>query len=147
MPVSSNNQTGEVGPPPDGLYRFLESEIAFERSRKQEIFAWASSLLVAMIGGIVVLTSIHCVALATAHKLILTGATLTLGELSCYWIKIHWETMIRARKRLSYYYDYIAEESKDRPWRQDYTSIAAILTLALMAILALFFTPVSPCTP
>lgn len=82
--------------------------------------------------------------LASAHKLALTGAILTLGGFSCFWIEIHWEEAIRARKRLSFYYDQIAKGGTDRPWRRDYTGIAAILALTLSALFAVWVT-VSPC--
>jgi hypothetical protein len=124
--------------PTEELYEFLENEIGHQLSRKQEIFAWASNLLVAIIGGIVALTSFHKVALTLAHKMVLTGAVLTLGGFSSYWIDIHWGVMIRARKLLSFYYDQIAGKGKDEPWGRDYTSIIAISVLTLMALLAVW---------
>jgi hypothetical protein len=140
MQVSSKNQINVAEPPPEGLYRFLAGEIAHQLARKQEIFTWASSLLVAIIGGIVLLTSIHQVTLAVAHKLALTGAILTLSGFACFWIEMHWEAALRARNQLSFYYDRVSRTGQDRPWQRDYTCIAAILALASMGLLAVWIT-------
>jgi hypothetical protein len=65
--------------PSERLYNFLAYELQFERARKQEIFSWASSLLIAIIGGMIALTAYHTVILDLAYKRILTGAVVILG--------------------------------------------------------------------
>jgi len=98
--------------PSDRFYKFLEYELDFQRRRKQEIFSWASSLLVAIIGGVIALTEVHGVMLALAHKRVLTFAIVILGGFSCCWIKVHWDEYLRARKKLASYYDRIAAKGK-----------------------------------
>ena len=64
MKESADNQSALIAPPKGELYDFLKDEVAFPRRRKHEIFAWATSLLVAIIGVVVALTSINGVTLA-----------------------------------------------------------------------------------
>jgi len=144
MQDSNNKQTADVAAPTGELYRFLENEIAYRRGRKQEIFAWASSLMVAIIGGTVALTYWKQTALALPHKILLTVAIFILCGFSCYWIDIHWSVAIAARKRLSFYYDKIAENNKDAFTDQDWPSIAAILALTLASLAAVWIN-VRPC--
>jgi len=55
MKKSAENQSALIAPPKGELSDFLKNEVAFQRRRKQEIFAWATSLLVAIIGGVIAL--------------------------------------------------------------------------------------------
>jgi len=48
MPNAGNGQSSNGNKPPEGLDEFLKYELSFQRARKQEIFTWASSFLVAM---------------------------------------------------------------------------------------------------
>lgn len=54
MTTSDNGNEPKL---PEQFYRFLEYELGFQRTRKQEIFSWASSLLVAIIGGVIAFTA------------------------------------------------------------------------------------------
>jgi branched-subunit amino acid ABC-type transport system permease component len=125
--------------PADGLYKFVEYELNFQRTRKQEIFSWASSLLVAMIGGVIAVTAAQGVMLEPAHRWLLSFAVVILCGFSCYWIKVHWAGYLRARKKLRFYYDQIAAPDKDHYWRYDYTSMAAIVALALVALVSVWW--------
>ena len=57
----------------------------------------------------------------------MTLAILVLGGFSCFWMHVHWQEYLRARKQLSAYYNEIAENGQDKPWRHDYTGTAAVL--------------------
>lgn len=127
--------------PSAGFYEFLENEIRFERERKQEVFSWASSLLVAIIGGVVALTTggSHAV-LADRHKWFLSATIVVLCACSWYWIEIHWAAYLRARKKLSFYFDQLAARGEDRYWPHDYTGLLAVLLLSLTALVAVWWT-------
>jgi len=137
--TSDNGQSTNGNEPSGGLYKFLQYELNFQRARKQEIFSWASSLLVAMIGGVVALTAVKQVMLEESHKCVLTAAIVILWLCSSIWIEVHWAEYLRDRKRLSFYYDQIAAKGKDRYWAHDYTSIAAVLLLSLVALISVWW--------
>jgi hypothetical protein len=145
MRNSDNGQSTNGNKPSDGLYKFLENEIKFERARKQEVFSWASSLLVALIGGVITLTTVRRAMLVEEYKWFLSAAISILGGCSCFWIELHWREYLRARKKLSFYYDQIATNGKDSPWKHDYTSIAAVLSLSIVALISVWW-PI-PCYP
>jgi len=138
MPNAGNGQSSNGNNPPEGLDEFLKYELNFQRAKKKEIFTWASSLLVAMIGGVVALATVHHVMLAEAHRLVLTAAILILCVFSCLWMALHWVEYCRVRDKLSSYYDQIPASGKDDYWRYDYTSIAAIVALTLVAIFSVW---------
>ncbi|MGA2889066.1 MAG: hypothetical protein ABSE51_13515 [Terracidiphilus sp.] len=138
MPNAGNGQSSNENKPSDGLYEFLEHELAFQRARKQEIFSWVSSLLVAIIGGVVTLTAAKQVTLTDAHRWILTAAILILCAFSCPWMGLHWAEYCRVRDRLSFYYNQIPVSGKDDYWRYDYTSTAAIIALTLVALFSVW---------
>lgn len=134
MPDPEQSRATEEGKPTPELCRFLENEIQFERTRKQEIFAWASSLLVAIIGGVIALTMINNVYLGGPQRNALQWAIAILGLSSCIWIHVHWEAYRNARKKLVYYYKQIWDDELDHDWTFDYTGIIAILALSAVAI-------------
>jgi len=134
MQNSNEKPSVDVMSPTGELYKFLENEIAYRRNRKQEIFNWASSLLVAVIGGIVALAYKNANSLSPAHKILLTGAIVVLSGYSYWWINVHWKVAIAARKQLSSYYDRIVDAPKDRDW----PSILALLALTLLSLLAVW---------
>ena len=101
------------------LYKFFEYEIQFQRARKQEIFAWASSLLVAIIGGVIALTLINNIPLEPYQKKALIAAILILCASSCMWIHVHWVGYLRVRDRLSYYYRRLSPDGSDEYWWYD----------------------------
>ena len=138
MSDSNQFQPVQINPTPEEFYKFLENEIGYERARKQEIFAWASSLLVAITGGVIALTAINKVALAPAYKWALTAAILILVLYSGAWVELHWGSYFRARKSLAAYYDKIGRAGRDRNWKHDYTTLLALLALLLVAITAVW---------
>ncbi len=138
MQDSNEKPAADTASPTGELYRFLENEIAYRRDRKQEIFNWASSLLVAVIGGIIALTYKDGKSFSPVHKILLTGAIVILSGYSCKWIDIHWKVTIAARKQLSFYYDRIAKNNKDAPTDRDWPSIRVILALTLLSLLAVW---------
>jgi hypothetical protein len=142
MATSDNGNEPE---PSEKFYRFLEYELNFQRTRKQEVFTWASSLLVAIIGGVIALTAVHGTMLALPYKGVLTFAVAILCWSSWRWMELHWAAYLRARKKLSFYYDQIATNGKDSPWKHDYTSIAAVLSLSIVALISVWW-PI-PCYP
>ena len=89
----------------EGFYKFLEYELDFQRKRKQEIFSWASSLLVAIIGGVITLTVVHGAMLPLAYKWAVTFAVVILGAYSWFWIQLHWGEYFQVRDKLSFYYN------------------------------------------
>ncbi len=123
------------------LYDFLKNEIGFQRARKQEIFSWASSLLVAIIGGVIVLTTGRNVTIEWPQKVLLMLIVGILAGFSLVWIHVHWQEYLRARKKLSYYYDQIAKEGRDDPWYYDKTGWMAIVALLVVAIITILIPP------
>lgn len=139
MPDSDLPETGPNSPPTPDLYKFLENEIAFQRARKQEVFAWASSLLVAIIGGVILLTNVNSKRLDCWQKGLLSGVVLILCVVSYKWIEVHWKEYLGARRKLSYYYNQIAPDGRDNPYPHDFTGILAICLLGLAAIGVIWF--------
>ncbi len=139
MPNSGNRQSTNGNEPSDGLYKFLEYELNFQRARKHEVFSWASSLLIAMIGGIVALTAVKRSMLAETQQWVLTAAILILCLFTCLWMGLHWAEYCRVRDKLSFYYNQIAASGEDDYWRHDYTSIVAIVALSLVALFSVWW--------
>jgi hypothetical protein len=68
----------------------LAEEIKFRRDRRQQIFSWASSLLVAIIGGTTAVASTKY-SLTQLQLVGLYIAILILGGFSSYWIYYHYD--------------------------------------------------------
>ena len=141
MPDSDPAHAPNNSPFPPDLYEFLKNEIAFQRARKQEIFSWASSLLVAIIGGVIALTTGRNVHIEWPQKVLLTLVVGILAGFSCTWIDVHWQEYLSAREKLSYYYDQIAEKGPDDPWDYDITGMGAIVALSVVAIITIWIRP------
>jgi len=68
----------------------LSKEIQYRRERMLQIFSWASSTLIAIIGGIIALSGTSRVfVINKPHKWLLFGAVLILVFWSCLWIDSH----------------------------------------------------------
>jgi cation transport regulator ChaC len=112
----------------------LENEIAHRRDRRQQVFSWASSLLVAITGGTIALTMKQDL-LGRYQKQALTLAILVLGLFAMVWIGHHWRVEKRAKETIIPYYDargipYV----KGSTYFTDWTMIGAILLLTLAAL-------------
>ena len=138
MPNKDDGQSTNGSELPDRLYKFFQNEIKFERTRKQEVFSWASSLLIAMIGGVIALTADERLILTKIPGSILSFSVGILCVYSCYWIDMHWVKYVKARRKLSSYYDKLEDEGSSRVWPHDYTSLAAVLLLSIVAIIAVW---------
>jgi hypothetical protein len=118
----------------------LAEEIKFRRDRRQQIFSWASSLLVAIIGGSTALASAKQFQLATMQRLGLYAAIAIIGGFSAYWVSYHYskERLFRDEaKNLGRILG--LPESLYASQKQDWTNIAAILGLTGAALIAVYF--------
>jgi hypothetical protein len=133
----------------------LAEEIKFRRDRRQQIFSWASSLLVAIIGGSTVLTSaaklgqlseIRMGNLCATTKILggLYAAIVILGVSSVCWIIHHYDrekALIDASKELDNTPIGIRISLPDAFYKykeHDYANIAAIILLMVAALFAVY---------
>jgi hypothetical protein len=118
----------------------LAEEIKFRRDRRQQIFSWASSLLVAIIGGSTALASAKQFQLTTPQRLGLYAAIAIIGGFSAYWVGYHYnqERLFRdeARERGKILG---LPDSLYASHKLDWTNIAAILGLTGAALITVYF--------
>jgi hypothetical protein len=118
----------------------IAEEIKFRRDRRQQIFSWASSLLVAIIGGSTALASAKQFQLTTPQRLGLYAAIAIIGGFSAYWVGYHYnqERLFRdeARERGKILG---LPDSLYASHKLDWTNIAAILGLTGAALITVYF--------
>jgi hypothetical protein len=118
----------------------LTDEIAHRRERRQQVFSWASSLLVAIIGGTVGLTFKEGHSLATGHKWILTIAIAVLGLYSVLWVNHHWQAERKAITAINSYDLELGIPIASKDYKIEWPSIGALVFLAGTALAAVWIT-------
>ena len=72
-------------------YRYARDALAKERDHRREklwsLFTWTSTLLTALIGGVVALSAEQDFKLVPAHRWLLTCAVCIISAYSCRWLK------------------------------------------------------------
>jgi uncharacterized membrane protein len=119
----------------------LAKEITYKRERREQIFSWASSLLVAIIGGTIALTYTKHQRLPGFQQVILTGAALVLGIKACVWMYYHRRDEIRARNNIERYDELLGIPEEKHRSPVDLGHTLAIILLTLAAICAVLVTP------
>ena len=114
----------------------LATEIAHRRQRRQQIFSWASSLLVAITGGTIALTFKEYQSLSPLQKTALTVAIGVLSAHAMIWIDHHWEAEKRAKAEIAAHNEFLGVPVERELPRKDWTTLVALLLLAVAALLA-----------
>jgi len=119
----------------------IAAEIAHRRQRRQQIFSWASSLLVAITGGTIALTLKQHESLSLRHEAVLAGAVVVLSAHAIFGIDRHWKTEMTAKAAIRKYDEQLGVPTFTNPPRKDWTALIAISLLAIGAFVAVL-TPV-----
>ena len=138
---------GENGPDDNlrilAFREILQHEIDFRRERRWGIFTWASTLLVAVIGGTVALQQQSGVALGPGQKILLSAAVVILAGYSCIWWESHRRVGSAIRKQL-----FELDRSLGLEWARTPTGLPrrvggfyTILLLAIAAVAAIWLPP------
>ena len=114
----------------------LATEIAHRRQRRQQIFSWASSLLVAITGGTIALTFKEHRSLSPLQKTVLTLAIGVLGLHAIIWIDHHWEAEKKAKAEIMAHNGLLGIPAVETLPRKDWTTMVAVVLLAVAALLA-----------
>jgi hypothetical protein len=113
----------------------LAKEIAHRGERREQTFSWASSLLIAIIGGTVALTNQGSLGLGQRGALV--AAIMILAGYASGWNYYHWKSEQCARKAIKEYNKalhiplHINEASK---YRVDWWRVTALAGLAVIAL-------------
>jgi hypothetical protein len=113
----------------------LATEIAHRRQRRQPIFSWAGSILVAITGGTIGLTFKEHKSLSPAQKAVLSVAIGVPGAHAIIWIDHHWEAEKRVRRNNGTQSAARRAGSRNAA-RKDWTTLIALVLLAVAALLA-----------
>jgi uncharacterized membrane protein len=121
------------------LRSVLSEEVKFRRDRRQQIFSWASSLLVAIIGGSTALAWTKLTPqqhqLALIQSIGLYIAILFLGLFSAYWINYHYKKEKLFRDESKKYDKKLGlPVSLDDARKHDVANILALLGLMVVAL-------------
>jgi FtsH-binding integral membrane protein len=117
----------------------LAEETKFRRDRRQQIFSWASSLLVAIIGGSTALASTKALPLTPMQKYGLYAAIAIVGLYSVIWICFHYSKEKKFRNKSKKYDTTLRLPlSLDSSWYLDLLNILALLGLTGAALFTVF---------
>ena len=112
----------------------LAEEIKFRRDRRQQIFSWGSSLLIAIIGGSTALASRTQPQIPAPQRDGLYAAIVIVGMYSAAWITYHY---YKERKFRTACKEYDAKlglpEGLQDMWYLDLTNLLALAGLAVAA--------------
>jgi hypothetical protein len=120
----------------------LAEEVRFRRDRRQQIFSWASSLLVAIIGGSTALASKTQLQLAPVQRLGLYVAIAIVGIYSAFWLSYHYYRERHFRAACEEYDKEIGLPPSLRmhtSWSLDWTNILALVGLTAAAVVAVIY--------
>ena len=116
----------------------LAKEIAHRRERRQQVFSWGSSLLVAVTGGTIALTFKEQHPLSELQKLVLSVAIGVLGVHSILWIDHHWKAEKNAKSDIKPYNELLGVPAVDKQYSRDWTTIIALALLTAAALSAVW---------
>jgi hypothetical protein len=121
----------------------LSKEIQYRRDREWQIFSWASSVLIAIIGGSVALRGAGH-GISYEHKVWLAGGVAALTFWACIWFFIHSRQerqrgleANRLDKTLSLFSDPLYSGNDSRLWWLVRGDILALIFLGVAAVFAI----------
>jgi hypothetical protein len=149
---SSNDAAKDQSHEDDKYFHDLyNGRITHRRDRRQQIFSWASGLLVAITGGTVALTyknqfsntsqspPSHGQSLAPEVQFIIVFAVSLIGLYAFSWINYHWWKETNAEKELQKYESKLGiSEERHHEWSLDWWNSIAIILLTLAAFSAVW---------
>jgi hypothetical protein len=116
----------------------LAKELDHRRDRRTQIFSWASSLLVGIIGGTIALTKSDKTALSLPDRLVLSTVVSILTADALVWITYHWGVETRTQREIGRYNTDLDIPEVSKPHRLDWPNFVAVALLALAALGALW---------
>lgn len=122
--------------PDSPILSVLQKDVEYRRKRQWDVFSWSSTLLVAIIGGLIAIkTSEHPHSLRRLTQVIITAAVVVLGGYAYRWI-------YDDAKRQVATVDLLNKVAKLEPEEHKYPALGyrgAIILLAVVAVLAVWF--------
>ncbi len=135
--------TNQGAEDPKYIRDVLAKEIAYKRERRDQIFSWASSLLVAMTGGTIAVTYTKQQQLPVYQRQILTVAALVLCIDVCFWMYHHRQDEMRARRKIERCNTLLSIPKYEKKKKAvDLGHTIAIILLTLAAICAVWVNPI-----
>jgi hypothetical protein len=117
----------------------LSTQLAYRRDRRHSIFAWCSTIFVAIIGGVVA-TVTKSESITPYQQGIITSVTVVLASFTVYWIGHHWKIEKEIQIQIDNIYTDCKIYTSDRhQYHADWMQTLAVLGLSGTALLAIWW--------
>lgn len=104
------------------------------RQRRQQVFSWANSLLVAITGGTIALTFKEGHSLPRNQRIVLSVAIAVLGVFSLLWVNHHWQVEKNAATAVKSCDTVLGVPAVTEMPAADWTTMFALLLLTAAAL-------------
>jgi hypothetical protein len=120
-------------------YDALCTQLAYRRDRRHTIFAWCSSILVAIIGGIIALVQ-KSQDVAPYQRNLITATIGILAVFTIYWIYYHWINEQDIQVQINKMDGVLKiKTANDRRYFTDWMQTIAVVGLAGTALIAIWW--------